>query len=410
MTAKAPKFDVVISGGSFAGLALACGLTNASGGDVAIAIVDRATGPAANDDRAFAIWRGAQLVLESLGVWQDIAPNAQRVESIEISDSALHDGVRATRLTYDAILDGGEPALHIVPAADLHRALLDAARRNRSISWFTPHSVVGLETTAESALVSLDGGAQLRGDLCVAADGRSSKLRDAAGITTVGWDYGQTGVVATIACEEPHGGVAIQHFLPGGPFAILPLRGNRACITWSAERDEAERMLALGDDEFLAELDQRIAGRFGAIELAGSRQSWPLDFKTPRELTASRFALIGDAAHGVHPIAGQGVNLALRDAAALVECVIDAMRVGFDAGHAPALERYARWRRFDSLMSASLYDGLNRLFSVDNIVLRAGRGASLGILDRIPAAKQLILSEAAGQTGDLPKMARGLPV
>jgi 2-octaprenyl-6-methoxyphenol hydroxylase len=216
--------------------------------------------------------------------------------------------------------------------------------------------------------------------------------------------------VATVKFGEPHGGVAIQHFLPGGPFAILPLRDNRACITWSAESEEAKRVMALDDRSFLAELDQRIGGRFGSIELAGPRQSWPLDVKLARQLIARRFVLIGDAAHGVHPIAGQGVNLALRDAAALIEVLVDAARLGIDFGSGTHLERYQRWRRFDSMMSATIYDGLNRVFGVDNIVLRAGRGAALGVLDQLPSVKQMFVTEAAGLTGELPKLARGCPV
>jgi 2-octaprenyl-6-methoxyphenol hydroxylase len=207
--------------------------------------------------------------------------------------------------------------------------------------------------------------------------------------------------------EEPHNGVAIQHFLPGGPFAILPLTANRACITWSAGKEEAARMAALDDVGFLSELDLRIGGRFGAIALDGPRQSWPLDLRLPRRLISPRFALVGDAAHGVHPIAGQGVNLAFRDAAAMVEVLADAGRIGLDLGNGTHLERYQRWRRFDSTMSASLYDGLNRAFSADSMVLRAGRGAALGVLDRIPSLKDMIISEAAGVTGDLPKLARG---
>jgi 2-octaprenyl-6-methoxyphenol hydroxylase len=235
-------------------------------------------------------------------------------------------------------------------------------------------------------------------------------LRNAAGIKTVERAYGQTGIVATVAFSEPHNGVAIQHFLPGGPFAILPLKDNRACITWSADKEEARGVMALDDSGFLAELDLRIGGRFGTISLAGPRQSWPLGIVMPRQLIAHRFVLIGDAAHGVHPIAGQGVNLALRDAAALVEILADAARLGLDLGAGVHLERYQRWRRFDSLMSASVYDGLNRLFGADNSVLRAGRGAALGVLDRIGSAKNLIVAEAAGVTGELPKLARGCPV
>jgi 2-octaprenyl-6-methoxyphenol hydroxylase len=409
---QATKFDIMVAGGSFAGLALVRGLVQALGSDVRIAIIDRAARPATApaDGRAFAIWAGAKAVLEGLGVWEPIGQDAEAMTSIEISDSGLHDGVRPTRLTYDARTPDGEPAAYMVPAATLHAALYQSIANAPSVVWFAPAEAEELVLNEDSAKVRLRDQRTLSAALCIAADGRQSKLRDAAGIGSVGWLYGQTGIVATVRFGEPHGGVAIQHFLPGGPFAILPLRDNRACITWSAESEEAKRVMALDDRGFLAELDQRIGGRFGSIELAGPRQSWPLDVKLARQLIARRFVLIGDAAHGVHPIAGQGVNLALRDAAALIEVLVDAARLGIDFGSGTHLERYQRWRRFDSMMSATIYDGLNRVFGVDNIVLRAGRGAALGVLDQLPGVKQMFVTEAAGLTGELPKLARGCPV
>jgi 2-octaprenyl-6-methoxyphenol hydroxylase len=298
----------------------------------------------------------------------------------------------------------------MVPAATLGAALYNSVATAPSITWIAPAEAQSLVLGDFSAEVGLRNGDVLKAALCVAADGRGSKLRDAAGIKTVGWAHNQTGIVATVKFSAPHGGVAIQHFLPGGPFAILPLKGNRACITWSSKNEEARRVMALDDDGFLAELDSRIGGRFGTISLDGPRQAWPLDTKLPRGLIARRFALIGDAAHGVHPIAGQGVNLALRDAAALIEVLVEAGRLGLDPGSAPHLERYQRWRRFDSLMSATAYDGLNRVFGVDNVVLRAGRGAALGALDRLASIKQMIISEAAGLTGDPPKLVTGNPL
>ena len=412
MTAGSTDFDVAISGASFAGLALARGLSQVLGPDVRIALIDRAAGPPglANDSRAFAIWAGAQAVLEGLGVWSAVAASAEPMTSIEISDSALGDAIRPTRLTYPATTADGRPAAHMVPSAILHRALYDSVAGDPAVTWLAPVEAVALRPGDFSADITLSDGRVVRSALAVAAEGRASKLREAAGIKTTGWGYDQTGIVATVQFELPHGGVAIQHFLPGGPFAILPLRGNKACITWSCEKREAGRVAALDDNAFLAELDKRIGGRFGAISLAGPRQSWPLDVKIARELVARRFALIGDAAHGVHPIAGQGVNLAFRDVAALVEVLSDAARLGFDLGHAPALERYTRWRRFDATMSAAAYDGLNRMFSVDSAILRAGRGAGLGIVDAIPALKAMIIEEAAGLSGELPKLVRGMRV
>jgi 2-octaprenyl-6-methoxyphenol hydroxylase len=289
----------------------------------------------------------------------------------------------------------------------LHQALYQSVGNDPAITWIAPVEAVGLALGEFAAKITLSDGREIEAALCVAAEGRQSKLREAAGIKTMGWGYAQRGIVATVQFELPHNGVAIQHFLPGGPFAVLPLKDNCACITWSSSDEEAERVLALDDAAFLDELDQRIGGRFGAIALIGKPQSWPLDVKIARELTAKRFALIGDAAHGVHPVAGQGVNLAFRDVAALVEVLTDAARIGLDLGNGPALERYARWRRFDSTMSAATYDGLNRIFSIDNAVLRAARGAGLGIVDQIPQLKQLIMTEAAGLSGDLPKLVRG---
>ena len=406
------KFDIVVAGGSYAGLAFVRGLVQALGSDLRIAIVDRVRGPAAApaDGRAFAIWAGAKAVLEGLGVWQAIAGEAEAMTSIEISDSALQDGMRPTRLTYDAHTPDGQPAAYMVPAATLSAALYQSIANEPSVIWIAPAEADGLVLTERAAEVRLRDQRTISAALCIAADGRNSKLREAAGIKTVGWAYDQVGIVATVQFSEPHGGVAIQHFLPGGPFAILPLKNNRACITWSAEAREAARVLALDDRGFLAELDRRIGGRFGSIELVGRPQSWPLDIKLPRRLIARRFALIGDAAHGVHPIAGQGVNLALRDAAALIEVLADAARLGLDLGDGTHLERYQRWRRFDSMMSATVYDGLNRLFNVDSIVLRAGRGAALGVLDRLGSVKRMIIAEASGISGDVPKLVRGSAV
>jgi 2-octaprenyl-6-methoxyphenol hydroxylase len=244
----------------------------------------------------------------------------------------------------------------------------------------------------------------------VAADGRRSPLREAAGIKIVGWDYGQTGIVTTIAHARPHGARAVQHFLPGGPFAILPLKGNRSCVTWSEEEGEARRILALDDAAFLPEVDQRVGGRLGALELAAQRQSWPLEMHLVRSYVAPRFAVAGDAAHGVHPIAGQGLNLALRDVAALTEVLTDAARLGLDLGNGEVLTRYERWRRFDSAISAATFDGLNLLFSNDWALVRAVRDFGLGLVDRMPRLKEFFVREAAGLSGELPRLLKGEPI
>jgi 2-octaprenyl-6-methoxyphenol hydroxylase len=257
------------------------------------------------------------------------------------------------------------------------------------------------------AELALADGRALSSALVVAAEGRASALRDAAGIKLTGWSYGQTGIVTTVSHERPHGGRAVQHFLPGGPFAILPLTGNRSCITWSEDADDAARILALDDAAFLAEADKRFGGRLGTLALAGPRQSWPLSLHLARSYIAPRLALIGDTAHGVHPIAGQGLNLGLRDVAALAEVVADAARLGLDIGSTGVLERYEQWRRFDSTLSAAVFDGLNRLFSNDVALVRAARGFGLGLVNEFPGLKQRFVVEAAGLSGEVPKLMRG---
>ena len=402
-------FDIVISGAGFTGLALARSLTLALGPELRILLLDRVPPHAPVppfEGRAFAVSRSSQLMLEALGVWCDIAPFAQPVTRIEISDSALGEVTRPTLLTYDNRLEG-EAGTMIVPDAALTAALAKGLQCLGNVVVRAPAPIAGFEAGAHTVAMRLESGDEITAGLLVAADGRSSRLRDMANIKTVGWDYGQTGIVVTVAHERPHDGVAVQHFLPAGPFAILPLTGNRSCITWSEEREAAKRILALDDAAFLHEVETRFGDRLGKLTLAGRRQSWPLDMVLARQSIASGFALAGDAAHGVHPIAGQGVNLALRDVAALTEVIADAARAGQPLGSMAALERYQRWRRFDAASAALAFDGLNRLFSSSSMMLRAARSIGLGLVDQMPVVKSMLVSEAAGTTGELPKLLRG---
>ncbi len=413
----AQRFDIVVSGGSFAGLAFARALISALGGDINIAVIDRAprkTSPAP-DARAFALSAGARHMLETLGIWQSVAQSAQPVTEIEITDSSLEAGIRPVLLRYDNRLGendaaDAEAASHIVPANELEAALYHSVADAPNVTFLVPEEIESFTDTGGAVSITLRGGATIEASLLVGAEGRRSPSREEAGIKTIGWRYGQTAIVTTIAHDRPHQGRAIQHFLPAGPFAILPLPGNRACLTWTEDAGEAVRILALDDAGFLAEVETRVAGRLGSIKVVGPRQSWPLEMHLARAYVAPRFALLGDSAHGVHPIAGQGVNLAFRDVAALSEIVVDTMRVGLDPGNMESLGRYERWRRFDSAFSAAAFDGLNRLFSNDQMLVRAARDFGLGLVDRLPAVKRRLVNEAAGLTGDLPRLFKSEPL
>jgi 2-octaprenyl-6-methoxyphenol hydroxylase len=403
------RHDVVIGGGGTAGLALACALADALGEAARIAVVDRAQLGAASpgDARAFALSAGSKRMLSVLSVWSQIVERAQPVTAIDITDSSLHDSFRPVLVSYDNTVEGGEPATYIVEHRRLHEALLAAAAARPSITLLGGAAAEGFAANEHGVTVHLSGRAPLRAALLVAADGGKSQLRDAAGIQVVRWSYPQIGIVTTVRHEKPHQGRAVQHFLPGGPFAILPLTGNRSCITWTEEASRARAVLALDDAAFLAEVETRFDYRLGAVELAGPRGSWPLDMHLARAMVANRLALVGDAAHGVHPIAGQGLNLGLRDVAALCEVVADAARLGLDFGSPAVLERYERWRRLDSALSATTFDVLNRLFSNDSTVLRTARDFGLGLVERMPALKRLLVAEAAGLTGEVPRLLRG---
>lgn len=407
-SADAPRFDLLISGASFAGLALARALSLATKGGLKIGLIDRAASPASRPDaRAFALGAASKRMLATIGVWERIADDCEPVLDIEITDSSLNDGVRPVLMTFANRLPDGEPASYIVPATPLVGALQELTAADPSIVRAATADALSTEAGPYSVSVRLSAGEPVSARLVVAAEGRQSALRQAAGIKLTGWGYGQTGIVTTIAHERPHHGTAVQHFLPAGPFAILPLPGNRSCITWSEETTEATRIMALDDAAFLAEVDKRFGGRLGAISLAGPRQCWPLSLHLARTYIAPRLALLGDTAHGVHPIAGQGLNLALRDAAALAEVIADAARVGLDIGSHDVLERYERWRRFDSTVSAAAYDGLNRTFSWDNSIARAVRSFGLQMVDRLPGGKEYFIAEAAGVTGELPRLLQG---
>ena len=407
----AGRFDIVVSGASYAGMTLALALAEALPG-IEIALVDpvtpRGRTEPARDPRAFAVSASSKHVLDAIGIWDAVASEAQAVADIEITDSSLDAGMRPTLLTYANTTDEGEPASWILPGGVLLAELYERARATPGLTFVSPASVIGYESGLHAANVRLADGRTLAARLVVAAEGRRSTLREAAGIKLVGWPYEQTGIVVTVAHELPHQGVAVQHFLPAGPFAILPLTGDRSCITWSEDAREARRILALDDDAFLAEIDKRFGGRLGRVSLAGPRASWPLEMHLARAYVAPRLALIGDTAHGVHPIAGQGLNLGLRDVAALAEVVVETLRVGLDPGASDALKRYERWRRFDSTVSTFAFDSINRLFSNDWTVVRAARDLGLGLVDRMPGVKRLLVEEAAGLTGDVPKLLRGI--
>ncbi len=409
-------YDVAIAGGGFAGRTLALALAKLAPQGFRIALIDaeapRAGTGGPDDPRALALSASTKSLLAVLGVWPDIAPNAQAILSIEITDSPLDAQLRPHFLGFDDELRSGEPGAYLVEHGALSRALENAVAQERvieerAIEIFAPETVTDYATSPFAVTVKLGRGDEIAARLLVAADGKRSRLRERAGIKCVAWSYPQVGIVTTVAHQRPHGGRAVQHFLPAGPFAMLPLTGNRSSIVWTEGALRGAEIMALDEASFTAELATRFGAKLGAITLAGPRQSFPLELQIARSFIADRLALIGDAAHVVHPLAGLGLNIGMRDVAALAEIIVEEARLGLDIGAAPGLERYQRWRRFDSAFSAAVMDGLNRLFSNDSAPLRTLRDLGLGLVDRTPPLKRFLVREAAGGTGNVPRLLRG---
>src|SRR6185312_8036666 len=403
---RTTKADMVIGGAGFAGLALAIALAEALGPEFKVVVADPALAhEQSRDPRASAIAAAARRLFETIGVWQAVAHEAQRMLDMVVTDSKVDDAVRQSFLTFEGEVKPGEAFAHMIENRVLTDALVAKAKTLGIDLRATP--VTRFDNRTNAIDVTFADGATVTARLLVGADGARSQIREQAGIATHGWSYGQSAIVCTVAHERPHNGRAEEHFLPPGPFAILPLTGNRASIVWTERTADADRFVALPDTEFRDELEKRFGLHLGDIEVVGPRRAFPLGLYTARNFIGERLALIGDAAHVIHPIAGQGLNMGLRDVAALAEAVTDAARLGLDIGAPDVLERYQRWRRFDTAMMGAATDGLNRLFSNNSDALRLARDIGLGLVERMPVLKRMFIREAAGFTGDVPKLLRG---
>jgi len=400
------RFDVIVVGGALNGLAAALAL----GGfrvrrPLSVAIVDQADPyekvAHVDDARASALTRSTRHMFEALGVWEHIQAHAQDMREIIVTDGKpvllQFGGVEVERSASACMIEN-----HV-----LLEGLLKAVEQSPRLELVAGQAVTEQSLSPGLARLTLASGEQLTANLVVAADGGKSPIRQASHIEMVGWAYDQMGLVASFAHELPHQGRAEEHFTPSGPFAVLPLPGNRSSIVWVKAMQEGKRLHKLSPEDFEAELQEQLGNHLGKITLIGRQQGYPLSMLFAKALHGPRLALVGDAAHVIHPLAGLGLNLGLRDAAALAECVGDAHALGQDIGGADVLERYTAWRRFDTVTTAAAMDGINRLFSSENPLLRIVRDLGLQVTNRIPALKQAFEREAAGQTGTLPKLLRG---
>lgn len=398
--------EVVVGGAGFAGLALAIALRQGLGDPFTVTVADPALAHArSKDPRASAIAAAARRLFEAIGVWGAVAENAQPILDMVVTDSKLDDAARPVFLTFGGEVEEGEPFAHMIENRHLVDALAEKAKTLGVELRATP--VAGFAAGANSTEVQFADGESITARLLVGADGARSLIREQAGIATHGWNYDQSAIVTTVAHEREHNGRAEEHFLPAGPFAILPLTGRRCSIVWTETSGEADRIVALPDSEFHDELEKRFGLQLGDIEVVGPRRAFPLGLFTARTFIGERLALVGDAAHIIHPIAGQGLNMGLRDVAALAEAIADAARLGLDPGGSEVLERYQRWRRFDTMTMSVATDGLNRLFSNNSDALRLVRDIGLGLVERMPMLKRMFIREAAGFTGDVPKLLKG---
>ncbi len=411
--------DIAIIGAGFAGLILARAL---AGAGFSVTVIDRvdparpaqkqgsADGVDESDGRVFALSCGSRRVLEQLDLWQPVAALAQSVTAINTRD---HDAPGVVHFDQRE-MDVG-PLGHIVLAGALRATLLAAVRDQAGVHFCAPASVTGIEQGKGRVHLNLDSGQRVEARLLVGADGRHSIVRQAAQINVTEWSYDQAAIVTTIIHTRPHGGVAEERFLAGGPFAILPMMDDemgrhRSSIVWTEPASRAADLMTLGEEDFNGELLKRFGDGYGQANAIGPRWTYPLALCLAESYVAQRLALIGDAAHVLHPIAGQGLNLGIRDAAALSEVVVDARRLGLDFGMKTVLADYEYWRRFDNTCLAAMTDCLNRIFVGDNSFLHFMRGVGMSVLGQVPPVRKWFMAEAMGINGELPRLVRGEPL
>lgn len=403
--------DIVIAGGGLNGPALALALAQ---GGFRVTVIDARPAPLRAergfDGRAYALAIASKRLLSGIGLWTGLADKAQPILRIKASDGRAGSGAAPFFLDFNsAELEEG-PMGFLLEDRFLYAAFVAALEESPNITLISGDSVTTQAVHPSSVQVTLASGRQVTGRLLVGCDGRGSGTATRAGIHRTGWGYGQTALVTAVAHELPHQGIAHQYFMPSGPLAILPLPGNFSSIVWSETESVATAIQALPDDQYLAALRPRFGDFLGKIALAGDRFTYPLSLSLADSFVAPRVALVGDAAHGVHPIAGQGLNLGLRDVGALAQVLVDAARRGEDIGASDVLARYQVWRRFDATALALGMDAVNRLFSNDNPILRAGRDLGMGVISRVPMLRRGFMRQAAGLTGDLPRLLAGLPL
>ena len=406
------KADCVIAGGGYVGLSLASTIKKFAP-HLEVVVVD----PTLNkkiDGRAFTIAPAAKNMLEVIGVWNKIKSKAQPVNEMIVTDSKTKDPIRPVFLKFgetEQQKKGSQPIAYMMSSevlvGELNKIATEAGVKK------IEDKITGFSGGGDAEPLitpKTQNGESWGAPLLVAADGVNSSLRDMADIKTVRWEYGQKGIVTTVKHEYPHNGVAEEHFLEGGPFAILPLQDNCSSLVWTEFEDVADRIINADDTTFMLELKRRFGNKLGEIEVVGKRRAFPLGMVLAREFVKPRFALAGDAAHGIHPIAGQGLNLGFKDVAALAQVVIEADRLGLDIGSLTVLERYQKWRRFDTVQMGIMTDTLNRLFGVDNQGVRLVRTIGLGIVDRMPELKKFFVGQAAGKNPNNPNLLNGEPI
>ncbi|MEP4039320.1 FAD-dependent monooxygenase [Pseudophaeobacter sp.] len=400
--------DILIVGGGLNGPALALALAQTGHSVTVIDALPRGGFKEEDfDGRGYALALASQRLLHQIGIWPLVAEQAQPMLEIKASDGHAGEGASPFFLHFDHREIEEGPMGYMLEDRYLRRALLQAMEDEPGITQINEARVVAQEADQTGVTLTLESGETLRGGILVGADGRKSGTAARAGITRSGWDYGQTALVCAIDHEKPHHGIAHQFFMEPGPLAILPLPGNRSSIVWSEKTEMAQAIHGLEDADYITALKPRFGDFLGEISLAGKRFTYPLNLTIANSFIGTRMALIGDAAHGMHPIAGQGLNAGLRDVGALAEVLTEAKRRGEDAGSLLVLERYQQWRRFDTATLVASTDMVNKLFSNDNPLLRFGRDLGMGLVNSLPGLRRGFMREAAGLTGDLPRLLKG---